>query len=67
MGYYDTVYIAGEAKSHSVAITVKQLLEHSDLSDKILILKNCMSPITGFEHLADRIYSQLRPNQFIEA
>jgi nicotinamidase-related amidase len=64
---YDTVYIAGEAQSHCVACTVKQLLAYPDIADRIIILKNCMSAVPGFEHLADGIYRQLKPGQFIEA
>jgi nicotinamidase-related amidase len=63
---YDTIYIAGEAQSHCVASTVKQLLEYPGIASKIIILKNCMSPVSGFEHLADDIYGQLNHNQFIE-
>ncbi|MDR2287155.1 MAG: hypothetical protein LBE04_06740 [Prevotellaceae bacterium] len=63
---YDTIYIAGEAQSHCVASTVKQLLDFPDIADKIIILKNCMSPVAGFEHLADDIYRKLKPGQFVE-
>jgi nicotinamidase-related amidase len=63
---YDTIYIAGEAQSHCVANTVKQLLAFPGIADKLIILKNCMSPVPGFEHLADGIYSQLNSKQFIE-
>jgi nicotinamidase-related amidase len=63
---YDTIYIAGEAQSHCVAVTIEQLLRFKDIADKMIILKNCMSPVPGFEHLADGIYSLLKPNQFIE-
>jgi nicotinamidase-related amidase len=64
--HYDTIYIAGEAQSHCVANTVKQLLDFPDITDKIIVLKNCMSPVAGFEHLADDIYSKLKPGQFVE-
>ncbi|MDR1583219.1 MAG: isochorismatase family protein [Prevotellaceae bacterium] len=63
---YDTIYIAGEAQSHCVANTVKQLLVYPGIANKIIILKNCMSPVPGFEHLADDIYSQLKSKQFAE-
>jgi nicotinamidase-related amidase len=66
MSEYDTIYIAGEAQSHCVATTVKQLSKYSDVVNKLVILKNCMSPVTGFEHLADDIYRKLNPKQFIE-
>jgi nicotinamidase-related amidase len=63
---YDTIYIAGEAQSHCVATTVKQLQKYQNVANKIIILKNCMSPVAGFEHLADSIYGSLKHNQFIE-
>jgi nicotinamidase-related amidase len=63
---YETIYIAGEAQSHCVATTVKQLQSCRSVADKIVILKNCMSPVAGFEHLADNIYSSLQSHQFIE-
>jgi nicotinamidase-related amidase len=63
---YDTIYIAGEAQSHCVANTVKQLLVFPDIAEKIIILENCMSPVAGFKHLADDIYNKLKPNQFVE-
>jgi nicotinamidase-related amidase len=63
---YDTIYIAGEAQSHCVAVTVKQLLAFPGIASKIIILKNCMSPVPGFEHLADEIYCCLKSAQFIE-
>jgi nicotinamidase-related amidase len=66
MAEYNEIYIAGEAQSHCVATTIKQLLPYSDIANKIVVLKNCMSPVSGFEHLADDIYQQLKSNQFIE-
>jgi nicotinamidase-related amidase len=63
---YDTIYLAGEAQSHCVANTVKQLLRFPGIADKLIILKNCMSPVPGFEHLADEIYGKLKPRQFAE-
>jgi nicotinamidase-related amidase len=63
---YDTIYLAGEAQSHCVAVTVKQLLEYPGIAAKLIILKNCMSPVAGFEHHADNIYAQLKSEQFIE-
>jgi nicotinamidase-related amidase len=66
MAEYKEIYIAGEAQSHCVATTIKQLLRYPDIANKIVVLKNCMSPVSGFEHLADGIYQQLRSNQFIE-
>lgn len=66
LSQYQTIYIAGEAQSHCVATTIKQLTPYPEIAGKIVVLKNCMSPVTGFEHLADSIYQQLNPNQFVE-
>jgi nicotinamidase-related amidase len=66
LSQYQTIYIAGEAQSHCVANTIKQLLPYPEITGKIIVLKNCMSPVAGFEHLADSIYQQLNPNQFID-
>ena len=60
------LYVAGEAKSHCVANTIKQILPYKVITDKLVIIKNCMSPVTGYEYIADYIYEQLAPNQFIE-
>lgn len=53
---YDNIFFAGEAKSHCVANTLKQALDFPDLAKKFIILEDCMSNVTGFEHLADKIY-----------
>jgi nicotinamidase-related amidase len=50
---YDYVTIAGEAKSHCVLETIRQVLDHYqgnlDVTNKIYILEDCMSTIPGFE------------------
>lgn len=50
---YDKIVIAGEAKSHCVLETIKQILEHfanaPETTKKIFILEDCMSSIPGFE------------------
>jgi nicotinamidase/pyrazinamidase len=57
---YNNILIAGEAKSHCVANTVKQLLEYSDIPGKITLLQDCMSNVPGMEHIADSIYSEAK-------
>lgn len=53
ISHYDTVYIAGEAKSHCVLSTVKQLTDYMQENGKPLhkihLLSDCMSTIAGFE------------------
>jgi len=66
LGKYSKICIAGEAQSHCVANTVKQILKYPDIASKLVVMKNCMSPVPGFESIADCIYNQLNPNQFIE-
>jgi nicotinamidase-related amidase len=56
---FDTVYLAGEAKSHCVGTTLRQLLEAApDIGAKLVVLVDAMSPVPGFEHLADPIYAR---------
>jgi len=58
--YYDKILIAGEAKSHCVAITIKQLLNIGGFAAKLVILEDCMSDVTGFETLALPIYEKAK-------
>ncbi len=50
---YDKIIIAGEAKSHCVLESIKQILEHykndKNVTKKIYVLEDCMSNIPGFE------------------
>ncbi len=57
---YKTILIAGEAKSHCVATTVKQMLNIDAIARKIVILEDCMSVVTGFENLASSIYEKAK-------
>lgn len=54
------VYIAGEAKSHCVANTVKQLLPLGGIAKKLFILEDCMSDVEGFEKIALPIFQKAR-------
>lgn len=55
---FDVIYVAGEAKSHCVATTLKQMLEISGLATKIVILEDCMSDVAGFEGYASPILEE---------
>ena len=52
------VTITGEASSHCVAGTTLDLLENMDklMRENVIILKNCMSPVPGFESNADAFF-----------
>ena len=57
LGQFDNIYIAGEAKSHCVANTVKQMIYFAPgLVGKLRIIKDAMSDVPGFEKMADEIY-----------
>lgn len=57
---YDKIVIAGEAKSHCVLESISQILEYyetrPEITRKIYILEDCMSPIPGFEDATDRAF-----------
>jgi nicotinamidase-related amidase len=56
---FDTIYIMGEAKSHCVATSLKQLLEFAPaITEKLVLVTDCMSDVTGMGHLADSIYAE---------
>ena len=56
---YQNVYLAGEAKSHCVANSLKQAMEEApSLARKFIILEDCMSDVTGMGHLGAPIYDQ---------
>lgn len=50
---YDRIIVVGEAKSHCVLESLRQILEHyqaePDVTSRIVVLSDCMSPIPGFE------------------
>ena len=64
---YDKIIIAGEAKSHCVLETIKQIIELLKMTDKaqsgqidiseelkkVYILEDCMSTIPGFEQVTE--------------
>lgn len=55
---FDTILVAGEAQSHCVANTIKQLFDFPDIMKKLIILTNCMSNITNYELIAQAIYDK---------
>ena len=48
---YDYVYVAGEALSHCLANTVRDMIRYDIDPKKIIILEDCTSNVTGFEEL----------------
>ena len=63
---YDKIVIAGEAKSHCVLESVRQIIEYyednRELTAKIYVLEDCMSPIPGFEESTELAFKELQKN-----
>ena len=61
---YDKIVIAGEAKSHCVMESIKQILEHyetrPEVTKKIYILDDCMSIIPGFEDATAKAFDEFK-------
>ena len=55
---FDRIFVAGEAKSHCVLESIRQILEHyessPEVTEKIYILEDCMSSIPGFEDMTEQ-------------
>ena len=60
----DEVYIAGEASSHCVLASVEQILAHfahrPDVTNRIILLEDCMSPVTGFEETTNKAFASMQ-------
>jgi nicotinamidase-related amidase len=57
---YPNVYLAGEARSHCVANTLKQALTFPVLTTKLIIIEDAMSNVTGFETLGDPTFAKAK-------
>lgn len=55
---YDEIWLAGEARSHCVANTLKQMFDYPEIVRRLVILEDCMSDIPGCEDLAIPIYEK---------
>lgn len=54
---FDKIFIAGEARSHCVATSLKQIIElMPEMANKLVILEDCMSDVIGFAEQATPIY-----------
>ena len=62
LNQHDIVYLAGQARSHCVANSLKQMLQISpQLASKLIVLEDCMSNVPGlpqdFYDYVDSIYA----------
>ncbi|HAS40697.1 MAG TPA: nicotinamidase [Microscillaceae bacterium] len=56
---FQNVYVAGEARSHCVATSLKQALDYAPgLADKMVIVEDCMSDVPNMGHLGTPIYDE---------
>jgi len=65
---FDKIIVAGEAKSHCVLESIRQILEHykdrQDITKKVFILEDCMSsvqsPFVDFEKISQDTFNQFK-------
>ena len=58
---FETIYLMGEAKSHCVANSLKQILDFApELVSKLVLVTDCMSDVAGLGYLADSIYAEAK-------
>ncbi len=58
----ETLLIAGQASSHCVKATVEHLVAHlpSGRPERLILLTDCMSPVSGFEAQAAAFLDRMR-------
>ncbi|MCQ8117931.1 isochorismatase family protein [Methylomonas rosea] len=58
----DRLLIAGQASSHCVKETINDILQFgaAGLKHKLVILTDCMSPVSGFEAAVEQFFTELR-------
>lgn len=61
LSQYDEIVITGEASSHCVAGTTIDLLDNISEKNRedVIVLKNCMSPVPGFESSANSFFEKV--------
>ena len=58
---FDEIYVAGEAASHCVADSVKDMVRvRPKMAPKTTLLADAMSPVSGFEDLADTFFAEIK-------
>ncbi|PIY09132.1 MAG: nicotinamidase [Flexibacter sp. CG_4_10_14_3_um_filter_32_15] len=61
LNQYKNLYLAGQAKSHCVATSLKQIMDYApNLAKKVIILEDCMSDIPNLGHLGEPIYERAK-------
>jgi nicotinamidase-related amidase len=61
LNQYKNLYLAGQAKSHCVATSLKQIMDYApNLAQKVIVLEDCMSDIPNLGHLGEPIYQRAK-------
>ena len=67
---FDEIYVVGEAASHCLMESVKQTAEHfqtrPEITQKITVLEDCTSPITGYEAETSAAFDSFKRNYGIK-
>lgn len=67
---YDEIYIVGEAASHCLMESVRQIAEHfanrPEVTQKITVLEDCTSPITGYEADTNNAFANFKSSYGIK-
>ncbi len=59
LGEFDNIFLAGEARSHCVGTTLKQIIDYAPIVvQKITVLEDAMSNVPGFK--MEEVYSQAK-------
>ena len=66
LSHFDNIFIAGEARSHCVATSIRQIVKFApELVSKVSVLTDCMSDVTNWGHLADPIFEDAKEKGMI--
>ena len=60
---FERVYVAGQAKSHCVNFTVRDMVSNyppAGDKSKVVVLEDCMSSVPGFEGEGDKFLEDMR-------
>jgi nicotinamidase-related amidase len=67
---YDEIYLAGEAASHCLLESGAQILrhfkDHPEVTQRITILEDCTSPITGYEQATRDAFDEFKRSYGIQ-
>lgn len=60
LGGFDEIFVAGEASSHCVADSLRDLVTaRPALSPRVVLLADAMSPVAGYQNLADAFFADM--------